>query len=97
MTAFKFKTIERAPGTLGMWIRINATEHRCGNVSVRLVDCDEAYSPRWFIFLKTKSGKWRKYLPKTRTYGYGHPSQAKIGAVMAARWARGKKKAKAVA
>jgi hypothetical protein len=92
MPTFKFNTVERNPSTLGLWIRINADEYRCGNVAVKRCDYKGDPTGRWFIFLRSprakrrRTAKYKLFLPKTRTYGYGHPSQAKIGAAMAARW-----------
>jgi len=96
MTTMEFVTIDRT-SNLGVWVKEHPKRgngYRCGNVAIRLVYDDNGRPrcswPRWFIFIRDAHGKWKIHHPKTRPYGYFHPSAAKIGAAMSARWQREK-------
>lgn len=96
-TQFKFVGVERT-STLGCWVKEhprNGNGYRCGNVAVRQRFWAKKWNGddglRWFIFLKQRDGTWKRHLPATRPYGYGHQGQAKIGAAMCARWQRERK------
>ena len=55
------------------WRAVSSDKWKCGDIEIR-----RTAVRRWNYFIKIK-GRFRKAFPKSRLYGYGTASQAKVG------------------